>query len=200
MVSAAEAPFRAMMSYGLISSTDNTVATMWVSLRKPSRKLGRSGRSINRQVRMAFSVGRPSRRKNDPGILPAAYIRSSRSTVSGKKSAPSRSLRLAVAVVRTSVAPMAATTAPSACWARVPARNSISTPPTAPRTMWVCTLCSLLVLGGERANYQWSHLEAIERWQLATGSAPPWIAAGDRSERTMRTNDGRPVAARLPSA
>ena len=30
--------------------------------------------------------GRPSRRKNEPGIRPAAYIRSSTSTVSGKKS------------------------------------------------------------------------------------------------------------------
>ena len=39
---------------------------------------------------MAWSVGRPSRRKNEPGILPAAYIRSSTSTVSGKKSMPSR--------------------------------------------------------------------------------------------------------------
>ena len=35
---------------------------------------------------MASSDGRPSRRKNEPGILPAAYIRSSTSTVSGKKS------------------------------------------------------------------------------------------------------------------
>ena len=35
---------------------------------------------------MASVLGRPSRRKNEPGILPAAYIRSSTSTVSGKKS------------------------------------------------------------------------------------------------------------------
>ena len=35
---------------------------------------------------MASVRGRPSRRKNEPGILPAAYIRSSTSTVSGKKS------------------------------------------------------------------------------------------------------------------
>jgi hypothetical protein len=39
---------------------------------------------------MASVEGRPSRRKNEPGILPAAYERSSTSTVSGKKSKPSR--------------------------------------------------------------------------------------------------------------
>ena len=35
---------------------------------------------------MASSDGRPSRRKNEPGMRPAAYIRSSTSMVSGKKS------------------------------------------------------------------------------------------------------------------
>ena len=35
---------------------------------------------------MASSPGRPSRRKNEPGMRPAAYMRSSTSTVSGKKS------------------------------------------------------------------------------------------------------------------
>ena len=43
-----------------------------------------------RAVRIARSVGRPSRLKKPPGIFPAAYIRSSTSIVSGKKSAPSR--------------------------------------------------------------------------------------------------------------
>ena len=66
------------------------VAMTCTSLRKPSGKLGRSGRSVRRQVRMAGSPGRPSRRKTPPGILPAAYMRSSTSTVSGKKSMPSR--------------------------------------------------------------------------------------------------------------
>ena len=60
--------------------------TTWTSLRSPFLKVGRSGRSIRRQVRMASSPGRPSERKNEPGILPAAYIRSSTSMVSGKKS------------------------------------------------------------------------------------------------------------------
>ena len=63
-----------------------TVMTTWTSLRRPLMKVGRSGRSISRQVRIASSDGRPSRRKNEPGMRPAAYIRSSTSTVSGKKS------------------------------------------------------------------------------------------------------------------
>ena len=45
---------------------------------------------------MAPSLGRPSRRKNEPGMRPAAYIRSSTSTVSGKKSMASRGLLWAV--------------------------------------------------------------------------------------------------------
>src|SRR5947209_7586939 len=44
---------------------------------------------MSRAVRIAVSDGRPSRRKKDPGILPAACMRSSTSTVSGKKSMPS---------------------------------------------------------------------------------------------------------------
>ena len=50
---------------------------------------------------MAWSAGRPSRRKNEPGILPAAYSRSSTSTVSGKKSVPSRTPWPPLAVTRT---------------------------------------------------------------------------------------------------
>ena len=63
-----------------------TVMTTWTSLRRPFLKVGRSGRSMRRQVRMASSDGRPSRRKNEPGIRPRAYMRSSTSTVRGKKS------------------------------------------------------------------------------------------------------------------
>jgi hypothetical protein len=47
-----------------------TVMTTWTSLRRPLTNVGRSGRSISRQVRMASSDGRPSRRKNEPGIFP----------------------------------------------------------------------------------------------------------------------------------
>ena len=82
----------ASTSYWWSGWTDRTVMTTWTSLRSPLTKLGRSGRSMSRQVRMASVVGRPSRRKNEPGIRPAAYIRSSTSTVRGKKSKPSRGL------------------------------------------------------------------------------------------------------------
>ena len=63
---------------------------------------------------MAWSGALPSRRKNEPGILPAAYMRSSMSTVSGKKSAFSRADLAAVAVTRTTVSPICTVTAPSA--------------------------------------------------------------------------------------
>ena len=68
----------------------STVAITCTSFLKPFGQSGRIGRSIMRAVRIARSEGRPSRLKKPPGIFPAAYIRSSTSTVSGKKSAPSR--------------------------------------------------------------------------------------------------------------
>ena len=89
-VSAADAPIRARTSKGFSPSMESGMATTWVSQRKLSANDGRSARSISLQPRMAPSLGLPSRRKNDPGMRPAAYMRSSRSTVSGKKSIPSR--------------------------------------------------------------------------------------------------------------
>ena len=65
-----------------------------------------------RAVSVAFSPERPSRLKNEPGILPAAYMRSSTSTVSGRKSA-SRRLPT-VAVERIIESPARTTTAPPA--------------------------------------------------------------------------------------
>ena len=73
-----------------------TVTTTWISLRRPSTNDGRSGRSMSRQVRIASVEGRPSRRKNEPGMRPAAYMRSSTSTVNGKKSKWSLGFLLAV--------------------------------------------------------------------------------------------------------
>ena len=81
-----DAALIARTSYGVLGSSAITVMTTWTSLRRPFLKVGRSGRSIRRQVRIASSPGRPSDRKNEPGILPAAYIRSSTSIVRGKKS------------------------------------------------------------------------------------------------------------------
>ncbi len=82
----ADAALIATTSYRSLGSRLRTVTTTWISLRRPSTNDGRSGRSIRRQVRIASVEGRPSRRKNEPGMRPAAYIRSSTSTVSGKKS------------------------------------------------------------------------------------------------------------------
>ncbi len=81
-----DAALMATTSYRWSGCSDMIVSTIWTSLRRPCTNDGRSGRSIRRQVRMASSEGRPSRRKNEPGIRPAAYIFSSTSTVSGKKS------------------------------------------------------------------------------------------------------------------
>ncbi len=104
IVSAADAAIVPRTS-GLFSwSVEKTVMTHWTSSLYPSGNNGRIGRSVRRAARMAASDGRASRLMKPPGILPAAYIRSSKSTVSGKKSSPGRgSERLAVP--RTSVSP-----------------------------------------------------------------------------------------------
>src|SRR5918996_412407 len=95
-------------------SADRVVQMTCTSFVKPFGQSGRIGRSIMRAVRIARSVGRPSRLKKPPGILPAAYIRSSTSTVSGKKSAPSRASSRPCAVASTIVSPARTTTAPPA--------------------------------------------------------------------------------------
>ena len=78
------------MSGSFSWSAESVVTMIWTSLRMPFGKSGRSGRSVRRAVRMPAVLGRPSRRKKPPGILPAAYSRSSKSMVRGKKSMPSR--------------------------------------------------------------------------------------------------------------
>ena len=79
-------------------------------------------------MRIAVSPGRPSRRKKLPGILPAAYARSSTSTVRGKKSIPSRGL-LVVQVARICVSPIVTTHEPSASGASLPASSVICCDP-----------------------------------------------------------------------
>ena len=118
------------MSCAVTRSAESTVQMTCTSLRKPFGHSGRIGRSIMRAVRIARSVGRPSRLKKPPGILPAAYIRSSTSTVSGKKSAPSRVSERPWAVASTIVSPERTTTAPSACFASLPVSKLISWLPT----------------------------------------------------------------------
>ena len=72
MCSAALAPLTPRMSGSLSRSADSTMAWIWTSARYPSGNRGRMGRSMQRMVRISFVVGRPSRLKNPPGILPAA--------------------------------------------------------------------------------------------------------------------------------
>ena len=86
---------------------------------------------------MAASVGRPSRRKKLPGMRPAAYMRSSTSTVSGKKSMPSRMPLAALAVTRASVPAILATTAPWLWKASLPVSNErvLSVPVIGPDTV-----------------------------------------------------------------
>ena len=71
-VRAAEQPTIATMSGSFSMSCDSTVAMTWTSLRKPSGKSGRIGRSMRREISVSLSEGRPSRLKKPPGILPAA--------------------------------------------------------------------------------------------------------------------------------
>src|SRR3954454_17795337 len=108
------------------------VETIWISLRRPFANDGRSGRSVRRHVRIASSWGRPSGRKNEPGILPAAYCRSSTSTVSGKKSRLSFGFFDAVVADRTMLSSLReVTTDPAACWASRPASKRMVRSPSA---------------------------------------------------------------------
>ena len=76
IASAAEVPINEIMSGSISLSTDMTVGMTCTSFMNPFGNSGRIGRSMSLQVRVSFSLGRPSRRKKLPGILPAAYVRS----------------------------------------------------------------------------------------------------------------------------
>ena len=143
IISAADAPFIARMSYVWTWSTESVRLTSCVSRRQPFGKSGRSGRSIMRAISVAFSPARPSRLKNEPGILPAAYMRSSTSTVSGRKST-SRRLP-AVAVESTTVSPAVTVTAPEACLAILPVSKAISVPPISTAIRCTSDICPFLV-------------------------------------------------------
>ena len=106
-----DAALIATTSYRCCGSSASIVATIWISLRRPLTNDGRNGRSMSRSVRIASSDGRPSRRKNEPGIRPTAYMRSSTSTVSGKKSRFSFGCLDAVVAESTTVSPSSVTRA-----------------------------------------------------------------------------------------
>src|SRR5579859_2657065 len=107
-----------------------------------------------RAVRIARSVGRPSRLKKPPGIFPAAYMRSSTSTVSGKKSAPSRASIRPCAVASTIVSPERTRTAPSACLASLPVSKTISSSPTVTETDVGCSV-AILMLSSTPLRGEW---------------------------------------------
>ncbi len=77
---------------------------------------------------MAFSEGRPSLLMNPPGILPTEYIFSSNSTLSGRKSTPSRGALATVAHTSTAVSPQRISTLPPACSAYLPVSAVIVRP------------------------------------------------------------------------
>ncbi len=145
IASAAEAPLIARMSCGTTMSADSTVQMTCTSFLKPFGQSGRIGRSIMRAVSVARSVARPSRLKKPPGIFPAAYIRSSTSTVSGKKSASGRDSVRPTAVARIIVSPLRTTTAPSACFASLPVSKRSSAAPTSTDTVACCPVEMVLI-------------------------------------------------------
>ena len=60
----------AMTSGSMSRSADITVAMTCTAFMKPFGKSGRMGRSMRREVSVSLSLGRPSRRRKPPGILP----------------------------------------------------------------------------------------------------------------------------------
>ena len=102
---ASEAPFIPAISALLSGSRLITVMVTHTSLRMSLGNSGRIGRSTTRLERIACSPGRPSRRIKLPGMRPAAYSFSSNSTLSGKKSMPSRGFSLMVTLHSTQVSP-----------------------------------------------------------------------------------------------
>ena len=143
-ISAAEAPLIASTSCAATKSAESTVPMICTSLRKPFGQSGRIGRSTMRAFSVARSEALPSRLKKPPGILPAAYIFSSMSTVSGKKSVPSRASGRPTAVASTRVSPLETRTAPSACLASRPVENVMSFSPTA--TVTVCSVSVVVAM------------------------------------------------------
>src|SRR5687768_1723628 len=101
---------------------------------------------------MPFSLARPSRLKKLPGILPAAYMRSSTSTVRGKKSASANLGGATVPVASTVVSPVDATTAPDAWPAILPVSNLNTLSPIFRSTVFASGGIALLLLFGRTSR------------------------------------------------
>jgi hypothetical protein len=106
----------AITSGSFSSSALRTRDVTITSLSRPFGNMGLRGLSVNLLVRISFVVGLPSRLKNPPGNLPAAYVFSLYSTESGKKSIPGRGGPYTTADI-TTVSPKRIVTAPLACLA-----------------------------------------------------------------------------------
>ena len=123
-ISAAEAALMASTSWGLTWSAPKIVPTTWTSLRKPSGNDGRSGRSMSRQVRMAWSVALALPAEERAGDLAGGVHPLLDVDGQGEEVGP---LPHATGTrwpwPSTMVSPMRPTTAPSACWASLPASN-----------------------------------------------------------------------------
>ena len=85
-------------------------------------------------------------------MRPAAYIRSSTSTVSGKKSNCSRGVLLAVVADSTTVSPSWAITEPAACLASRPVLKVISRVPKAPLSITAVLCCVPRVVCSDMGN------------------------------------------------
>ncbi len=128
MVRAMEVPTIAAISGEQSWSTDITVQTMATSFLISLGNSGLMGRSIMRHTSVAFSLGRPSLLRNEPGILPTEYSFSSKSTESGKKSMPSLGFAEAVAATCTTVSPYRTRHSPFASWAILPVSTTRGRP------------------------------------------------------------------------
>ena len=130
ILKAMELPIIAKGSGGMLGSTESAVAMTTTSLYSPFGKRGRIGLSIRREVRIPLSLALPSRFLKPPGILPTAYIFSSKSTCRGKKSIPSRGVSDMVTLTITTVSPQRTTQEPFACSAYFPVSTMTFLPPT----------------------------------------------------------------------
>ena len=94
-----------VISGELSGSTERTVITTETSFLISFGKRGLIGLSTHLEARIALSEALPSLFVKEPGILPTAYIFSSKSTESGKKSTPSLGFAEAVTLAITTVSP-----------------------------------------------------------------------------------------------
>ena len=119
IINAIDEPNIAAIAVEQSGSFDKTVLITCTSLLNPSANKGRIGRSINLETKVSCVVAFPSRFKNPPGILPAAYCFSWYKTINGKKSWVDATL-LETAADNTTLSPYLTKHAPDACLATSP--------------------------------------------------------------------------------